>query len=100
MFVGRKNAADNTVMLCTDAQLYSDTLSARGINLLVDCDLCHPTRLQAKIRYRHEGATATVIRTDEDTLSVKFDIPQRAICAGQSVVLYDGETVVGGGIIQ
>ena len=99
MFVGSKNAQDNTVTLCTDAQLYSDTLNARSINLLVDDQLSLPTRLQAKVRYRHEGAVATVTRTGEDSLNVKFDVPQRAICPGQSVVLYDGDTVIGGGII-
>ena len=36
----------------------------------------------------------------EDTIRVTFDQPQRAITPGQSVVLYDGEYVVGGGIIR
>lgn len=100
MFVGRKDPLSNTVMLCTDAQLYKDSLTATDINVLVDEDFSSPVRLQAKIRYRHAPATATVVRTDENTLSVKFDLPQRAIASGQSVVFYDGETVVGGGIIE
>lgn len=100
MFVGRKNVSDNTVMLCTDEQLYSNTLTANSINLLVDDPLDKPVRLQAKIRYRHTPATATVTRTDENKLSVKFDLPQRAIAPGQSLVLYDGDTVIGGGIIE
>ncbi len=100
MFVGNKNANDNTVTLCTDEQLYRDTLIASSVNLLVDCDLTTPTRLQTKIRYRHTPATATVTRTDEDKLTVKFDVPQRAIAPGQSLVLYDGDTVIGGGIIE
>ena len=100
MFVSNKNAADNTVTLCTNEQLYRDTLTARAINLLVDCDFDHSVRLQAKIRYRHTSATATITRIDDDRLSVKFDIPQRAIAPGQSLVLYDGDTVIGGGIIE
>lgn len=100
MFVGSKNAKNNTVMLCTDEQLYKDTLTATDINLLVDEAFESPIRLQAKIRYRHTPATATVTRTDENTFSVKFDLPQRAIAPGQSLVLYDGDRVVGGGIIQ
>ena len=100
MFVGRKNVQDNTVMLCTDEQLYSDTLTANAVNLLMDDTLEKPTRLEAKIRYRHTPAIATVVRTDEDRISVKFDLPQRAIAPGQSVVFYDGDTVVGGGIIE
>ena len=100
MFVGGKDHVSNTVLLCTDAQLYKDSLLATDINLLVDDDLSRPVRVQAKIRYRHAPATATVVRTDENTMSVKFDLPQRAIASGQSVVLYDGDTVLGGGIIQ
>lgn len=100
MFVGAKNARDNTVTLCTDAELYSDTLTARSINLLTDEDFSRPARVRAKIRYRHTPADATVTRVDGDTLLLKFDEPQRAIAAGQSVVLYDGDTVLGGGIIQ
>jgi tRNA-specific 2-thiouridylase len=100
MFVCKKNVADNSVTLCSDSELYSDTLTAHSINLLTDQTLETPTRLTAKIRYRHTPATATVQRIDEDRISVRFDQPQRAIASGQSVVLYDGDTVVGGGIIE
>ncbi len=100
MFVGAKNIADNTVTLCSDRELYSHTLTASSLNFLVDTPLDTPVRLEAKIRYRHTPAIATVQKIDEDRLSVCFDIPQRAISPGQSVVLYDGDTVVGGGIIE
>ncbi len=100
MFVGAKNAAANTVTLCTDTELYSDTLTAHSVNLLTNDTLECPRRLTAKIRYRHTPATATVQMIDEKRLSVKFDLPQRAIASGQSVVLYDGDTVIGGGIIK
>ncbi len=100
MFVGAKNASENTVTLCTDAELYSDTLTAHSVNLLVNDTLYAQRRLTVKIRYRHIPASATVQMIDTDTLSVKFDLPQRAIASGQSVVLYDGDTVIGGGIID
>ena len=86
-------------MLCTDEQLYTDTLTATDINILTDESFDKPVRLMAKIRYRHEPAIATVTKLDDGRLHVKFDLPQRAIASGQSVVLYDGDTVVGGGII-
>ena len=56
-------------------------------------------RLKAKVRYRHEEDWATVTQIDHDTIRVVFDEPQRAITKGQSVVLYDGDTVIGGGRI-
>ncbi|MBR6680701.1 MAG: tRNA 2-thiouridine(34) synthase MnmA [Clostridia bacterium] len=99
MFVKEKNALANTVTLSTDKELYSDTLTAHRLNFLECASLSSPERLTAKIRYRHAPAAATVTQIDADTLSVKFDDPQRAAAAGQSLVLYDGDTVVGGGII-
>ena len=100
MFVCEKNVSNNTVTLCDDAQLYKKELIASQINLLINNTLEQETRLEAKIRYRHKAAAATVKRIDSNTLSVIFDEPQRAITKGQSLVLYDGDTVIGGGIIE
>ncbi len=99
MFVGAKDAASGNVTLCSDAELYTKQLTASKINLLVNTTLEHPERLEAKIRYRHTASPAVVTRTSEDSFSLVFDTAQRAVCSGQSVVLYDGDTVVGGGII-
>lgn len=99
MFVKEKNPLDNTVTLCRNDALFSQELTATDINL-ISCDtIPAPVRLQAKIRYRHAPAEAVVEQIDDKRLSVRFDIPQRAIAPGQSLVLYDGDTVVGGGII-
>ena len=100
IFVGEKNAERNTVTLCSDPELYKTELFASGVNLL-SCDKIEDgSRFHAKIRYRHTPAPATVSMTEDGRLHVVFDDPQRAICSGQSVVLYDGDTVVGGGIIE
>ncbi|MBQ9562350.1 MAG: tRNA 2-thiouridine(34) synthase MnmA [Lachnospiraceae bacterium] len=58
-----------------------------------------PVRCTAKIRYRHKEAPATVTPTGPDTVHVSFDEPQRAFTPGQSLVLYDGEICLGGGIL-
>ncbi len=99
-FVGKKDAAKNTVTLCSDAELYTSHLSANSVNLLVNDDLSTPRRLEVKIRYRHTPAPALVRQTEEGKLFVEFEEPQRAIAPGQSAVLYDGETLIGGGIID
>ena len=80
-------------------ELYKKDLTATNINILVGDSLEGNNRLQAKIRYRHTPAAVTVTQIDQNTLSVIFDEPQRAITKGQSLVLYDGDTVIGGGII-
>ena len=100
MFVGKKCALDNTVTLCSDSELYTATLTAPSVNLLTSIELDSPVRLEAKVRYRHTPAIATVEKTDIDKIKVTFDEPQRAISPGQSVVLYDGDLLVGGGIIE
>ena len=100
MFVKTKDPLQNTVTLCTDAELFSDTLTASEVNWIA-CDT--PTtaiRAEVKIRYRHMAAPATVDPIGEGRVSVRFDTPQRAIAPGQSVVFYDGDTVIGGGVID
>ena len=100
IFVGAKDPVHHTVTLCSDAELYSDSLFATSVNILVNDDFSSPRQVEAKIRYRHTPAKATVVRVSEDRISVQFEEPQRAIAPGQSVVLYDGDTVLGGGIIE
>lgn len=100
VFVRSKDAESNTVTLCDDAELYSKTLTASRARFSEAFDLEEPRRLSAKIRYRHAPALATVEKTSPSTFTLTFDEPQRAAAKGQSIVLYDGDTVVGGGIID
>ncbi|MCD8133541.1 MAG: tRNA 2-thiouridine(34) synthase MnmA [Clostridiales bacterium] len=99
LYVVSVNPADNTVMLGTNEELFSSELTAKDINLISAERLDAPMRVKAKVRYRHAEQWATAEQTDEDTIRVIFDEPQRAITAGQAVVLYDGDVVVGGGTI-
>ena len=73
-------------------------LFARDVNLLAVDSLDTPMRVKAKIRYKQEETDAYAVM-ENGLLHVIFDEPQRAICRGQSVVLYDGDVVIGGGII-
>lgn len=100
LYVMKINVPDNTVVLGTDSELYSKTLTANNINLISVEKIEKPMRVKAKVRYRHAEQPATVVQTGDDSITVEFDEPQRAITAGQAVVLYDGDTVVGGGTIQ
>ncbi len=100
MYVCSVNPNNNTVILGTNDDLFSKNLIAKDINLIAVEHINTPLRLKAKIRYAHPEQWATVIQLDDNTLSVIFDEPQRAITKGQSVVLYDGDIVVGGGTIQ
>lgn len=99
LYVCGKNALDNTVTLGHEPALYRRTLTAHQINLIATQSLEHSCRVWAKVRYRQTEQPAMVQQTGEDTLQLIFDEPQRAVTSGQSVVLYDGDTVIGGGII-
>ncbi len=99
MYVSDINPVTNTVTLSRNDELFSRTLTAKNINLISVPEISRPMRVKAKARYRHIEQWATVTQTDSDTIHVEFDEPQRAITKGQSVVLYAGDTVVGGGII-
>lgn len=99
-YVVGKDAATNTVTLGSNEDLFSSHLTASQINLIATERLDAPIRVQAKVRYRATPAWATAEQTDDDQLTLHFDEPQRAISKGQSVVLYDSDIVVGGGIID
>ena len=98
-YVCKVDPDENTVVLGSESDLRSARLIAKGINLISVENLYEPMRVKAKVRYRHTEQWATVKQLDEDTIEVVFDEPQRAVTKGQSVVLYDGDIVVGGGII-
>ena len=89
----------NQIRLGRSEELFTRELTAHEVNLISLPVIEGTLRVKAKVRYRHTEEWATVTQPDPDTLCVVFDEPQRAITKGQSVVLYDGDTVVGGGII-
>ncbi len=92
--------ADNTVVLGHERDLYADTFFVSDVNLISYASLTSPLRVKVKVRYRQNEQDATVTPHGENGLKVVLDVPARAITCGQSAVLYDGESVVGGGIIS
>ncbi|MBR2715499.1 MAG: tRNA 2-thiouridine(34) synthase MnmA [Ruminococcus sp.] len=99
MYVCKKDIATNTVTLCLDHELFSDTLYADDVNLISIKEINEPVKLEAKVRYKHNQAPCTLYKVDDDTIKLVFDEPQRAITKGQAVVMYKDDTVVGGATI-
>lgn len=99
LYVCRLDTEKNEVVLSPNEGLFTKELTANNINLISVPDLYTPMRIKAKVRYRHTEQDATAVQIDDNTIRVTFDEPQRAITKGQAVVLYDGDTVVGGGTI-
>ena len=99
LYVISKDAAANTVLLGDDADLFTTTLTAGKLNW-IEPEPHAPIRVTAKTRYSQREAAAKVTPLLDERVRVDFDEPQRAITAGQAVVFYDGERVVGGGTIE
>ena len=99
VYVCNKDMAENTVTVGPDSALYSKVLRATDWNWISIPDLTEPLRCKARVRYRHTEQLATVYPEKNGIARVEFDDPQRAITPGQTVVLYNGDTVIGGGTI-
>lgn len=89
----------NIVVLGEESEIFKDSLYAEELNFIPFDTLEGDMRVTAKIRYSAKECPA-VISPYKNGVKVKFDAPQRAITKGQSVVFYDGDIVVGGGIIK
>lgn len=100
LYVKSVDIEKNTVTLSPESELFKKELTASGINLISVAEIKEPMHIKAKVRYRQPEQWATVTQTGPDSLKVVFDEPQRAITCGQSVVLYDGDRVLGGGTID
>ncbi|MBE6875577.1 MAG: tRNA 2-thiouridine(34) synthase MnmA [Ruminococcus sp.] len=100
LYVQEIRTDTNQVILGRNEELFSDSLTADDVNLISVDNLTEPLKCSAKIRYRHPEQPCTAWQTEDGILHVKFDEPQRAITKGQAVVLYQGETVIGGGTIR
>jgi tRNA-specific 2-thiouridylase len=100
MFVKSKDPISRRVILTTNDRLFEREVFLSDTNLIAADRLDAPIRCEAKIRYNHKGAPATLIPTGDTTALLVFDEPQRAPADGQSAVFYDGDTVIGGGIIR
>ncbi len=87
------------VILGDRDDLLAPALAATRVNWLIDPPSV-PLRCQAKIRYRHEPAAASVTKMSDGGIRVDFDVPQSAITPGQAVVFYDRARVLGGGWIE
>lgn len=100
LYVCGKNVSDNTVTLGTANELYCDSITAHSFNWIVyENPPEKPLNVTARTRCHGKEAAAEVTANSDGTVTVRFEEPQKATSQGQSVVLYDGDVVIGGGII-
>ena len=99
MFVIAIHPEDNTVVLGTKEELQGKSFFAKEINLMKYAKIPDGLEVTAKIRYRNEGKKASLYPED-NRLRVVFHETMDSITPGKSAVFYEGEDVVGGGVIE
>lgn len=100
LYVLEMDVRNNAVIVGKDEELKGKSLTASQLNLIALSEIKHPLPVKARIRYKHKEADAVVVPLDKNRVRVEFSKPQRAITPGQSVVFYEGDNVIGGGIIK
>ncbi|MGB9679487.1 MAG: tRNA 2-thiouridine(34) synthase MnmA [Thermoanaerobacteraceae bacterium] len=100
LYVVDINPEDNVVVVGYGEDVLDDELISYNNNLIFLDKLDSEMRIKAKIRYNAVEQDAVIKPYKNDGIIVKFDKPQRAITPGQSVVFYDKDIVIGGGVID
>ena len=100
LFVSGKNMAENTVTVGLESALFHSSLLADEWNwIAAPPAVGQPLPCTARTRYHQPERPATATLLPDGRVRVDFAAPQRAIAPGQAVVLYNGESVIGGGTI-
>jgi tRNA-uridine 2-sulfurtransferase len=100
MFVVAIEPATRAVVLGPRAALLGRGLVARGVSWMTDEPLDVGSRVSVQHRHRATPVAAEIVRVDGDEIELALDGPLSAITPGQSMVLYDGDRVLGGGFIE
>ncbi len=100
MFVLKLDEKNNSLILGEKGMEFSSIIYAEGVNYLSGQIPKEEFSSQVKIRYQAKPAQATIIPQEDNSVKILLKTPQRAVTPGQSVVFYDGDYVVGGGIVR
>ena len=99
LYVTAIDPEKNAVIVGTKDRTYGTELVVNNLNWIARPRPEYPVTVKARVRYRHPEAEASVTPMNEAQVLVKFASPQMAITPGQTIVFYDGDTVIGGGTI-
>jgi tRNA-specific 2-thiouridylase len=100
IYVTGIDPGNNRVTIGPEKALYHAGLIARNVNMM-KYERCPPgLRVNVRIRYKDGGGLASAEQLPDGRLKIIFDEPRRAITPGQSAVLYEGDDLVGGGVID
>jgi tRNA-specific 2-thiouridylase len=100
LYVVAVDAATNTVVAGSNSDLARTRVLVDDLNWIAVPALPAPLNVRVKVRYKHAEAPARIFPEDRGRVLVEFETPQRAITPGQAAVFYDGDVVIGGGVID
>ena len=90
----------NEVIVGKEEALMTGSVVCHKVNYMAVEDLPQPLRVFAKIRYNHKGGWCVIEKLPDGSVRALFEEPVRAATPGQSICFYQGEYVLGGGIIR
>jgi tRNA-specific 2-thiouridylase len=99
MYVIDIRPGERAVVIGPKPELLGHGVIAREMNWLVDEPAVGAT-VEVQIRHRSPTAVAEIVRLDHGEIELALQEPLTAIAPGQSLVVYDGDRVLGGGIIE
>jgi len=100
MFVVEIHPEQRAVVIGPREELLGRGVVASGVNWLVDPAPTVGSRVGVRVRHRAPIVAAELVRVEDDEIELALDEPVTAIAPGQSLVLYDGVRVLGGGVIE
>jgi len=101
-YVAQKDLKRNVLVVAQGSQhplLFSESLIANQLHWISGSAPEVPFRCKAKTRYRQSDQDCIIESLEHDQIKVTFDQSQRSVTPGQSVVFYDNDICLGGGII-
>lgn len=99
LFVLRKDAAQNAIIVGTREELGQRDLMVRDVSWVAGSSPTEAIRAEVKIRYKAQGIGAEVLPLGNGRCQVRFDTPVWGVTAGQGAIFYQGEQCLGGGLI-
>jgi len=100
VYVAEIDPVRNIIQIGKNDALLHKELIAANVNLVSVEKILDNMKVQAMVRYKDTPSPAVVTQTSEQRIHLIFEQPKRAITPGQSLVMYDGDRLVGGGVIE